>query len=129
MNQSPEIRTENTPPAPRRGGLYSRVKVSVKTLDIIIVVLIAALALCVVFMVSHNGFTVTYDTQGGTPVESVRVLHGESVSPETPTREGYRFDGWYLDRDCVYPFDPATETVTDSMTLYAKWVDAALPET
>ena len=117
MNQSPEIRTENTSPAPRRGGLYSRVKVSVKTLDIIIVVLIAALVLCVVFMVSHNGFTVTYDTQGGTPVESVRVLHGESVSPETPTREGYRFDGWYLDRDCVYPFDPATETVTDSMTL------------
>ena len=93
MNQSPEIRTENTSPAPRRGGLYSRVKVSVKTLDIIIVVLIAALVLCVVFMVSHNGFTVTYDTQGGTPVESVRVLHGESVSPETPTREGYRFDG------------------------------------
>ena len=129
MNQSPEIRTENTSPAPKRGGLYSRVKVSVKTLDIIIVVLIAALVLCVVFMVSLNGFTVTYDTQGGTPVESVRVLHGESVSPETPTREGYRFDGWYLDRDCVYPFDPATETVTDSMTLYAKWVDAALPET
>ena len=58
MNQSPEIRTENTPPAPRRGGLYSRVKVSVKTLDIIIVVLIAALVLCVVFMVRFYGFNV-----------------------------------------------------------------------
>lgn len=86
------------------------------------------LALCLAFT-SCAAYTVTYDTQGGTPVESVRVLHGESVFPETPTREGYRFDGWYLDRDCVYPFDPATETVTDSMTLYAKWVDAALPET
>lgn len=128
MNQSPETKPEETKPAPKRGGLYSRVKIPVKTLDIIIVVLIAALVLCVVFMVSHNGFTVTYDTQGGTPVESVRVLHGERVSPETPTREGYRFDGWYLDCDCVYPFDVAAETVTDSMTLYAKWVDASVPE-
>ena len=124
MNQNPESRNE-TAAAPRRGGLYSRVKIPVKTLDIIIVALICVLVLCTVFMVSHGGFTVTYDTQGGTPVESVRVMHGEQVSPAVPTREGYRFAGWYLEKDCIYPFDPATETVTDSMTLYAKWVAAS----
>lgn len=127
MNQDPKSNPESTAAAPRRGGLYNRVKISVKALDAIIVVLIAVLVLAVLFMVSHNGFTVTYDTQGGTPVESVRVMHGEYVSPEVPTREGYRFGGWYWDRDCIYPFDPATEPVTDSMTLYAKWIDAALP--
>ena len=54
----------------------------------------------------------------------------ENIGQSLPaaSRAGYRFDGWYLDRDCIYPFDPATETVTDSMTLYAKWVDAARPE-
>lgn len=124
MNQDSKSKIETTAAALRRGGLYSRVKISVKALDAIIVVLIAVLVLAVLFMVSHNGFTVTYDTQGGTPVESVRVMYGDRVSPNTPTREGYRFGGWYLDRDCTYSFDPATETVTDSMTLYAKWIDA-----
>ena len=123
MARNPETTTESA--APRKsGGLYSRVKVSVKTLDIIIVVLIAALVLCIWFMVSHNGFTVTYDTLGGTPVESVRVLHGETLSPETPTREGYTFDGWYLDQEYRYAWNPETDPVTDSMTLYAKWVEA-----
>lgn len=81
MNQDPKSNPESTAAAPRRGGLYNRVKISVKALDAIIVVLIAVLVLAVLFMVSHNGFTVTYDTQGGTPVESVRVMHGEYVSP------------------------------------------------
>ena len=101
MARNPETTTESAAPH-KSGGLYSRVKVSVKTLDIIIVVLIAALVLCVVFMVSHNGFTVTYDTLGGTPVESVRVLHGETLSPETlPSARVARTSPWQCSWRCL----------------------------
>lgn len=124
MDRNPETKNESAAPR-KNGGLYSRVKVSVKTLDIIILVLLVVLVLCVWFMVSHNGFTVTYDTLGGTQVESVRVMHGETLSPETPTREGYIFGGWYLDRECRYAWNIETDPVTDSMTLYAKWVETA----
>lgn len=41
------------------GGLYRNVKISVKTADRLILVGIVVLIACVVFAISHAGFTVT----------------------------------------------------------------------
>lgn len=111
------------PETPQLRGLYSKVKISVRTLNIIIVVLVALLIACMAFGIAKGGFRVSFDTQGGTPVEMQSgIMYGEQIEPpETPTREGFVFDGWYLDSDGTMVFDVTADTVTESMTLYAKW--------
>ena len=109
----------NTPR--QKGGLYAKLKMSVKTANILVAVLAVALIRAPIFSSPHNGFTVTFDTNGGTAVESVKVLHGETLPEQSnPTREGYVFTGWYLDRACTNAWDTAQE-ITGSMTLYAGW--------
>lgn len=44
--------------------------------------------------------------------------------PANPTRKGYVFDGWYYTDNvarAMTAFDPATEGVPDTITLYAAW--------
>lgn len=107
----------------KTGGLYSKINMSVKTANILVTVLIVLLIAATVFLISHNGFTVSFDTDGGSSVESVKVYHSETVSPETPVKEGYVFTGWYTDKACTTEWDPETDVVTGSMTLYAGWAE------
>ena len=111
---------QNNTPRPK-GGLYAKIKMSVKTANILVAVLAVVLIGALVFVTLHNGFTVSFDTGGGTAVESVRVLHGETLpEQDAPTREGYVFTGWYTDRACTTAWN-AEDAITGSMTLYAGW--------
>ena len=103
-------------------GLYSKVNISVKSLNIIIIVLAVALVACMAIGVSNAGFTVQFDSLGGTTVESQKYMYGELITvPNSPTREGYLFDGWYLDQNATRPWDLENDIVTESITLYAGW--------
>ncbi|MBO4726773.1 MAG: InlB B-repeat-containing protein [Clostridia bacterium] len=64
---------------------------------------------------------VTFDAGEGSAVEPVEVVNGQIITtvPAT-TRDGYKFDGWYLDARYTQKFDFATEIQSD-LTLYAKW--------
>ena len=108
---------------PRKtGGLYAKVNMSVKTANIMVTVFIVLLVAVTVFIVNHSGFTVNFDTNGGSHIESVKVMHSQTVElKEDPVKEGYIFTGWYIDRDCTESFDIKTDAVTTSMTLYAGW--------
>jgi len=67
-------------------------------------------------------FTVTFDSNGGTSVSSVVVTKDEKVSePANPTRDGYTFNGWYLDGE-KYDF---STPVTKDITLKAQWTKVA----
>lgn len=111
----------NEPQRPLR-GLYSRVNISVSALNKIIIVLCAALIACMAFGISNRGYQVTFDTLGGTAVESQKRMYGELVeAPDIPTREGYLFDGWYLDPNTTIPWDLDRDSVSEPMTLYARW--------
>lgn len=68
-------------------------------------------------------YTVTFDSQGGSAIESQRVLEGNTVrSPETPTRENYYFIGWYRSTDeNAVEWYFSTDRVNSDITLYAKW--------
>lgn len=115
---------EQNETTPRRQlrGLYSRVNISVRSLNVIILVLAAALVVCMVVGVSNAGFTVRFDTLGGTAVDSQKHMYGELIeAPEPPTREGYVFDGWYLDQNTTRPWNVESDIVTESLTLYAGW--------
>ncbi|MGI6205266.1 MAG: InlB B-repeat-containing protein, partial [Anaerovoracaceae bacterium] len=66
-------------------------------------------------------YTVTFNSNGGTTVEAQKVKAGEKASePEAITREGYTFDGWYIDSDLTEKYDFAA-AVSGDFTLYAKW--------
>ncbi len=113
---------KNTEKQSKTGGLYSKVNMSLKTANIMVTVFIVLLVAATVFIVSHNGFTVSFDTNGGSHIESVKVMHSQTVElKENPVKEGYVFTGWYTDRDCTDSFNIKTDTVTNSMTLYAGW--------
>ncbi len=106
-------------------GLYRNVKISVKTLDRIIIGGIVLLVVLILYGVANNGYTVTFDSRGGTDVPSQELMYGDLVAePEPPTREGYVFAGWYSDENYRYPWDMETYQVSQSMTLYAAWEEA-----
>ena len=104
-------------------GIYKNVKISVKTLDMVIVGGIIAMVLLVLFGIANNGYTVSFDSRGGTDVAAqTDLMYGDHVAePEPPTREGYTFAGWYFDENCTRPFDFETVIVDGSTTLYARW--------
>ena len=63
-------------------------------------------------------FVVTFDSDGGSEVESQEVEDGETAEkPEDPTKEGFTFKGWQLDGE---DFDFSTP-ITGDITLKAVW--------
>lgn len=67
-------------------------------------------------------FTVTFDSQGGTPVEAIQTVGGDTiVKPEDPTREGYLFQGWYKELITENAWDFTADIVNCDLTLYAGW--------
>ena len=71
--------------------------------------------------VSNQKYTVTFETQGGSEIELLKITVGSRIEkPENPTREGYLFDGWFTDEACTKEYDFAGR-VTTNITLYAKW--------
>ena len=65
-------------------------------------------------------FTVTFDSDGGTAVETQKVNENTPAEePMEPTRKGYRFDGWYLE-DKLFDFETK---ITQDITLKAKWIE------
>ena len=67
-------------------------------------------------------YTVTFDSNGGSAVESRKVAEGMKVGePPAPTYEGYVFDGWKHEGSTwLFDFD----TVKSDMTLTASWIKA-----
>ena len=106
-------------------GLYKNVKISVKTLDIIIVACVLLIILFVAMDLRDPGLTITFDSQGGTDVAFQEQIYGELLTlPEPPTREGYVFTGWYTDPACFEPWNIEVDTIQSEMTLYAGWEKA-----
>lgn len=84
-------------------------------------------------------YNVRFESNGGTEVERVRVNEGKKIKkPSDPTKEGYVFYGWYIDRDCTdkevdgkfvsgeYDF---SQTINANTVLYAKWVETVAART
>jgi uncharacterized repeat protein (TIGR02543 family) len=61
-----------------------------------------------------NQYTLTFDSDGGSPVDAITRDYGTAVTaPAAPTREGYTFAGWN-------PEVPATMPA-ENLTLVASW--------
>lgn len=130
QSRSPLCGNSSYPAQPRRsGGLYARVNLSVRAASITVALLSVALLAAMAFAVVHSGFTVRFDSNGGTAVADMKVMHAEKIiPPQIPVREGWTFTGWYTDTACTQPWDMDRDTVTGSMTLYAGWRKNVLQE-
>ena len=107
---------------PKFRGLYRNVNISVKSLDYIIALCIAVILVVVALELRDPGFTIIFDSRGGTDVASVSQMYGDLLEePEAPSREGYQFTGWYTDSGCYDMWDMETDTIQSDMTLYAGW--------
>ena len=105
-------------------NIYSRTKISVRMLDVVIVLGLVALVAVTVYLSMTGGFNISFDTRGGSEVATQRLRYGESVTqPPQPTKEGYVFLGWYADEGLTKEVDVANMTVTESTTLYASWAE------
>ena len=68
-----------------------------------------------------NDNTIVFNAMGGSAVQTTTVKTDAKITkPDDPTRTGHTFGGWYTDQNCTraWEFD---NTVSGSMTLYAKW--------
>ena len=70
-------------------------------------------------------YKVTFDGNGGTEWGYVRTCQNIKVYlPPNPEREGYTFGGWYVDKDEWQMSFDENYTVTQDLTVYAKWIEA-----
>ena len=83
---------------------------------------VAMLLVGMLFLVAcESGITISFETNGGNDIADVKLtLELDLYDLEEPTKTGYTFDGWYTDDTLETEFDPEV-TITDNITLYAKW--------
>lgn len=68
-----------------------------------------------------KAYTLTFNSNGGSAVNSITAEYGSAVAIPTPTKSGYKFGGWFYDTSFKNKFGgtiPPTNKV-----LYAKWVE------
>lgn len=72
--------------------------------------------------------TVSFDTDGGSTVESQTVITGNKATKPAvnPTKKGYNFKGWYKDSAHSNEFDFENDTITDNTTIYARFDEPEL---
>lgn len=114
---------------PRRfgRGIYEKTDTPIRLLDgfiagiiIIIVVMVAVFAL-------FGGFTVSFNTSGGTEIASQKLRYGNYVEePEEPVRQGYTFAGWYYEGHENETWDFSVGTVGGDLELIARWEPAKI---
>ena len=75
----------------------------------------------VTLIVENKEFTVTFDSKGGSAVDGQTVEEGSLLEEPVSTRGGYTLEGWYRNEDYTDQWDFENDTVTEDMTLYAKW--------
>lgn len=73
---------------------------------------------------STTSFTVTFNSNGGSKVASQTVQSGKLITkPSDPTRDGYKFVGWYIGSTLV---NFKSYKVSSNVTLTAKWEQVTL---
>ena len=67
-------------------------------------------------------YTITYETNGGSRISPESYAQGKTVKlTSVPVKEGYIFEGWYLDEALT---EKVTEfKMTENVVVYAKWVE------
>ncbi len=86
--------------------------------DLLVATIILTIGLIGYCLFFGNEYQVTFDSRGGTAIESIYVKAGNTIEkPINPTRSGYEFMGWKKDGK---DYDFSTP-VRGKVTLVASW--------
>lgn len=71
-------------------------------------------------------FTVSFNVAGGSAVAAATGIESGSkvTKPADPTKDGYKFEGWFADEACTVAFDFEAGITADT-TVYAKWTESS----
>ena len=65
---------------------------------------------------------IEFNTDGGSSISTINVNYGNTATkPQSPSKEGYIFAGWYMDSELTKSFNFGT-VIREDYTLYAKWI-------
>ena len=68
-----------------------------------------------------NTYTVTFETQGGTPLASATVTYGQAYGTlPVPEKEGYHFSFWYINGTVIYSNTVCDIAADHTLTVY--WI-------
>lgn len=115
------------------------------TLIIICSLLLAGLISCLIIIFVKPSFlhgfgekkiTITFDSDGGSKVEKITFVKGDYVKLPKPTKEGFEFGGWFIEKvndnwDEYFKegdelTDYWTKMLSDDITLKAKWKNLSI---
>ncbi|HBA69381.1 MAG TPA: hypothetical protein DCZ40_08500 [Lachnospiraceae bacterium] len=112
---------------PRRfgRGIYDKTDVPIRLLDGFIAGIIIIIVAMVIVFAFFGGYTVSFDTSGGTEIASQKLRYGNLVEmPKEPVRQGYTFEGWYYEGHEDETWDFSVGKVGGDLTLIARWEPA-----
>jgi uncharacterized repeat protein (TIGR02543 family) len=95
----------------------------------LILLFVLLLTFTIVGCGNNTNVTVSFDSKGGTEVADIKVEKGSTIQkPTSPEKEGYIFDGWYKEKECINKWDFEIDTVKleeniEEIKLYAKWIE------
>ncbi len=71
----------------------------------------------------EGNYTITYELDGGEnhPDNPTNYTYYDAFKFQNPTREGYNFKGWYLDKEWKTNIKEIKEGSWGDLTLYARW--------
>lgn len=73
---------------------------------------------------TRTTYTITFETNGGSSVNSLTVKYQQVVTIPNTTRQGLTFGGWYTDVALTNEFEGSTSS---NVTLYAWWAEETKP--
>lgn len=91
-----------------------------KTLVVILILLSFIISSCK--ETNKEEYKVSFETNGGSIISDVIIKDGVVFQePTIPTKDGYEFDGWYIDEELKVEYSFETKLTSD-LILYAKWI-------
>lgn len=111
-------------------GIYDKTDVPIRILDKLILGVVVLIVLLIIWFAVHGGYTLRFDTGGGSEVEEQILDYGDlAEEPEVPVKPGYVFSGWVTSQDVslAEKWDFTADQIKNDLTLYAVWEPASIP--
>lgn len=83
---------------------------------------IFAMTIVLTLFFQFRKYTISFETNGGNEIKKKKQRTGSKIIlPEAPTKDGFHFDGWYIDEELTKRLVLNQNPLRQNITLYAKW--------